>query len=238
MANWEPRLFRVAFGTRALVGDLFSREEPIRLLVLHGAGHSQRARFRELRQEFWSRGISSAAFDFVGHGDTGGSLGESSLKERTEQACQVIESLNLATPFSILAASMGAYTAVRLLEHHPVERMVLLVPAMYTAAAYDVPFQGGFTPIIRRSRSWEDSDAWEILSRYRGSLMTVAAENDPVIPREVVERIHRSAVQARERELHVVPRASHNVLTDLRAEDPPHFRRLLDGLVRFLDPNR
>jgi hypothetical protein len=55
---------------------------------------------------------------FAGHilvGDTGGDLKSSSLKSRTEQACAVIGAAGLTRPFSVLAASMGGYTAVTLL---------------------------------------------------------------------------------------------------------------------------
>jgi hypothetical protein len=52
---------------------------------------------------------------FDGHilvGDTGGDLKSSSLKSQTEQACAVIGAAGLTRPFSVLAASMGGYTAV------------------------------------------------------------------------------------------------------------------------------
>jgi alpha-beta hydrolase superfamily lysophospholipase len=54
---------------------------------------------------------------FDGHilvGDTGGDLKSSSLKSQTEQACAVIGAAGLTRPLSVLAASMGGYTAVTL----------------------------------------------------------------------------------------------------------------------------
>ena len=109
------RGFRIPFDGHILVGDIMAGEAPPSLLVLHGAGHSCRERFRELREHFWPHGIGSAAFDCIGHGDTGGDLKSSSLKSRTEQACAVIGAAGLTRPFSVLAASMGGYTAVTLL---------------------------------------------------------------------------------------------------------------------------
>jgi hypothetical protein len=200
------------------------------VLVLHGAGNSYRGRFQVLREDLAERGISSAAFDFIGHGDTGGDLKSSSLESRTRQACRVIESLNFRQPLAVIAASMSAYSAVKLLEFYDISSLVLLVPAMYTARAYPVPFNNGFTSLIRQPQSWRDSDAWQVLADYRGRLLIVAAENDRVIPRDVIDRIYGSAVNAAERVLYIAPNTSHFVFTDLRANNPHEFDHAL-GLI-------
>ena len=108
----EKRVFQVDFGGRRLTGDIMSNRSAPRVLVLHGAGNAHRGDFRLFREEFLIHGISSIAFDFVGHGDTGGELKNSSLISRTRQACRVVDSVNMQQPFSVIAASMGAYTAV------------------------------------------------------------------------------------------------------------------------------
>ena len=94
---------------------------------------------------------------------------------------------------------MGAYTAVKLLEYYQIRNLMLLVPAMYTSMAYTVPFNKGFTEIIRQPQSWRHSDAWDILSGYRGCLFIIAAENDEVIPQGVINKIYASAVNAKKR---------------------------------------
>lgn len=230
------RPFRVPFEGHHLAGDVLGAGEAVELLVLHGAGTSHRGRFRQLREELWGAGIVSAAFDCIGHGETGGELKASSLESRTEQAGRVLEGLRLAPAFALLGASMGGYTAVRLTERVPVSGLILLGPAMYAAEAYPVPFDRGFTEIIRRPGSWEGSDAWGILSRFRGRILVVAGERDGVIPPGVIRRIHDSAVQARERTLYVAPGASHLILTDLRAQDPARLAEVLDLMIRLLAP--
>jgi uncharacterized protein len=77
------------------------------LLFLHGAGTSTRCQFDPLRQQLWENRIQSVAFDFVGHGETGGYLQPSSLRHRFEQSCCVIEAMKLKEPFSIVAESMS-----------------------------------------------------------------------------------------------------------------------------------
>jgi len=227
-------IFRVDAGTRTLIGDIISDSTLPRVLILHGAGNAHRRHFRLFREQLLIHGISSAAFDFVGHGDTGGELKSSSLLSRTRQACSVADSLNIQQPLSVIGASMGAYTAVKLLEYYQIESLILIVPAMYIAAAYTIPFNEGFTDIIRQPESWRHSDAWNLLSGYRGRLLIIAAENDKIIPKGVINKIYDSAVNAKERKLFVAPRASHTVLTDLRSNNPEGFCSVFGQMVEML----
>ena len=230
----SKHIFRVDFDIRTLIGDIISNNSPPQVLILHGAGNANRENFRLFREQLLIHGISSAAFDFVGHGDTGGELISSSLISRTRQACRVIDSLNIQQPFSVIGASMGAYTAVKLLEYYQLESLILIVPAMYTASAYTIPFNEGFTDIIRQPESWEHSDAWDILSVYRGRLLIVAAENDKVIPKGIINKIYDSAVHAKERKLFVAPQASHTVFTDLRSNNPEGFCSVFGQIIEMI----
>ena len=232
--NSKIQKFQIESGVYTLVGDTVSRDTPPRTLVLHGAGNARRRDFRLFREELLSHGISSVSFDFVGHGDTGGELKDSSLLSRTRQAGRIIEALNLRQPISVIAASMGAYTAVKLLQDYRIANLILLVPAMYDSAAYAVPFNQGFTQLIRKPQSWENSDAWQILSGYRGRIFIVAGETDQVIPPEVIRRLYDSAANAAQRKLFIAPGASHSVFSDLRLNQPEVFRRLFGEIVEML----
>ena len=228
------RGFRIPFDGHILVGDIMAGEASPRLLVLHGAGQSCRERFLQLREHFFTHSVGSVAFDCIGHGDTGGDLRSTSLRSRTEQACAVIEAIDLARPLSVFGASMGGYTGVTLLPRYPVENLILVGPAMYAAEAYAVPFGAGFTEIIRRPRSWEGSDAWALLAGFTGRLLIVAGEHDAVIPPDVIRSSHDSARQARERTLYVARGASHLIITDLRAHAPDQLDRVLDLMTRTI----
>ena len=200
-------------------------------LILHGAGASDRTRFLELRRELAREGVASAAFDMVGHGQTGGELLGQSLEMRTGQARAVVQGLNLPQPLALLGASMGAHTAIQLLRHFNVRSLVLLVPAVYDRRARDLPFGPRFTKAIRRPGSWRGSDDWDLLANYTGRLLVVAGEKDEVIPREIVEQLGGSAPKAREAKLYMAPGASHYLFTDLRQSDPAAFREAF-GLIR------
>jgi uncharacterized protein len=198
--------FEVPFGECLLRGDRFALR--CETLVLHGAGNSSRARFWRLRQSLNGCGIPSASFDFVGQGETGGAMQGCTLRGRTEQAAAVVRHA-CTEPLTLIASSMGAYTAMKLTEMFAVDHLVLLVPAVYTPCSYDAAFGPEFSAAIRRPGSWQDSDAFDILSRFKGCLLVIAAESDDVIPRAVVEQIHASAKNAEVRLLHVVPASSH-----------------------------
>ena len=231
----EPHRIQVGFESHTLIGDVISDGSPPQLLVLHGAGNSCRQNFQLLRKELFAAGISSAAFDFVGHGDTGGNLKSSSLSSRTRQACRVVEALNLKQPMALMGVSMSAYTSVKLLEHYQIKSLILLVPAMYSSQAYTISFNRGFTDIIRQAESWNHSDAWNILAEYTGRLLIVAGENDRIIPRAVINKIYDSAINAAERKLYIAPDASHFLFTDLRSNNPDEFDHIFGLMCNILN---
>ena len=226
--------FQLKFGVHNLVGDILSDNGSIHVLILHGAGESGRSRFNFFREHLHLNGISSCAFDLVGHGETGGNLNRSSLFERTQQACKIIDSKKIQQPLKIVGASMGAYTAVKLLKYYDVSTLVLLVPAMYDSAAYTVPFDKGFTQIIRYPGSWERSDAWSLLSDYRGDIFIIAAENDEVIPAGVIDKLYASTLNAQKKKLYIAPKVSHFIFTELRSENPLEYKRIMDMVVEML----
>lgn len=231
----EPEVapFQIPFGDRRLQGDIFGPALPDIALVLHGAGQHHRGKMRPLRLELLERGLGTSAVDLIGHGETGGALLGSSLAERSRQVRAVIDGLGLADrgPLAILAASMGAHTAVDLVADYEVDRLVLVVPAMYGSAAHAVPFGDEFTAAIRRPDSWKDSIGWERLATFRGELLIIAGADDKVIPRGVIERYERGAPRARRSHLELVPKAGHLLFTELRQRHPEAVPPLVDAIA-------
>jgi len=220
--------FDVAFEDTFLKADHYVGGESNRILHVHGAGNSSRHGHRILRSALQERGIGSTCFDCIGHGDTGGTLAQSSVASRTRQAAAVATARGLPQPMAIFGASMGAYNAIRLTQHFQADALVLMVPGVYTPPAYEVPFGPDFSAIIRRDRSWDDTDAWDILSRFEGRLLVIAAEHDAVIPLEIPQRLVAAARNAQSSVLHVVEGAAHNYLWSLLLEQPPRFESTVD----------
>lgn len=223
--------FRISFGNNAIIGDLLPGNAPSRLLVLHGGGAATgRHTYLPLRNALFNSGITSCSFDFIGHGETGGDLIGTHLKERTDQARAVVSTGVMESNYAILAASMSGYTAIKLLETEPVNELVLIVPAAYSRDAYSIPFGPEFSKSIRYPRSWENSDAWEILQNFTGRLLVIAAEHDEVVPLEIAERFLISAPKSIERKLYIIPGSSHKVLDFLSGNNLE--REIVVGLIR------
>jgi uncharacterized protein len=233
---------RVPFGIKfssirtgreySVIGDsLLSPNGSLDTFILHGAGESNRSRYDALRSVVLAQGVSSVAFDFVGHGDTGGLLSDSSLSERTTQALNVITHFAPHGPINLIGSSMGAYNAIKLTECLNVKTLVLLVPGVYHQSAYEIPFGPDFSVAIRKPRLWADSDAFKIISKFSGSLLVVAGELDPVIPLEIPERIVSAANLAQSRELLVVPAVGHSLLSAL-SEHRERFEGLAARIVK------
>jgi pimeloyl-ACP methyl ester carboxylesterase len=231
-------LFDAPFGEWTLKGDHFPGARANNALVLHGAGSSARPGYRIMREALQREGIGSTCFDCVGHGETGGLLAHSSVAARTRQAQAVIAARPMAGPLHVLGASMGAYNAIRLSELAPVDTLILFVPGVYTPAAYEVPFGPQFSAVIRRPRSWDDSDAWEILGRFEGALLVVAAEHDAVIPLEIPQRLVAAAGRARWRRLHVLPGGEHQRVWSLMLEQPDLYRQTLGLMLECMAAGR
>jgi len=234
MTSSKPRKFQIPFQDHHLIGDVISNQTPPSLLMLHGAGASNRKRFKFLRTRLWAQGIGSCAFDFSGSGESEGEMGASTLESRTLQACRVVEDQNLTLPLSVLGGSMGAYTAVKLLDHLPIANLILVVPAMYDAAAYSIPFTGGFTRIIRSPQSWVDSDAWQLLADFCGGLLIVAGGKDDVIPDDVIQRLDQAARNADPKILQIIPKAPHQILSFLKNNSPKRLNLIMNQMVALL----
>jgi len=231
----NPIPFDVPFPGRLIQADHLAGSSALPTLLIHGAGQSERGRFAPLRSALHRRGIGSTAFDCVGHGQTGGLLCESSLASRTRQAVAVADARHGASPLALVGTSMGAYNAIKLLEVRQVESLVLVVPGVYTPVAYELPFDAGFSAAIRKPRSWEATDAWDILGRFTGRLLVIAAQNDAVIPPEIPARLVDVARYASWRQLHVVADAQHNRLFSLLAERPAAFAETMALVFACLD---
>jgi uncharacterized protein len=227
--------FTLPFFHTRLRGDCCNSPNPLRhLMLLHGAGQADRSSHLPLRQHLQSQQIASSAFDFIGHGETGGSLLGSSLRQRVEQALAVYRHCHADnTPVALLGSSMGAYIALRLLDQLPCSHLILQVPGAYTPQAFDIPFGPAFSAMLRQPFSWIDSDAWPRLQQFRGHVLIVAAEEDAVIPRMLVEKLHASTSQCRSSQLLWLAGAGHQLQQHWQAQ-PSAALHYHQQVLRFL----
>ncbi|MFG2776625.1 alpha/beta fold hydrolase [Streptomyces prunicolor] len=171
-------------------------------VVLHGAGTSSTERLLPLVREFVAHGCRGIAFDFSGHGESTGKLSGLSLRRRFEQAVAVIDAYGGAEgPLVLVGFSMSGQTVADLVRHYGdrVAALGLCAPAVYTAEAWDVPFEDGngrFSEIIRQPDSWREAPALQVLRAYEGRAVLAVPGTDAVIPPAVTESV-QDALAAR-----------------------------------------
>ncbi|MCL2466455.1 MAG: alpha/beta hydrolase [Micrococcales bacterium] len=200
-------------------------------LLLHGAGKATRQRGRPIADMLESLGHGSYAFDFVGHGETGGDLEGTTLRMRHEQAEAALSVLNGRC--AVVGFSMGGEIAIRIGVQHKFPVILLFYPAIYAAEAYDQPFGSAFSETIRKEGSWMSSDAFQLLSQYEGRVGIVIGSDDKIIPKGVVSELTRSATSAETIVVERVPKGSHLLMNDLieRPEAMARIGRILDLVV-------
>ena len=207
--------FTVAHGAHRLHGSTWGHmpASAPRLLSLHGGGATtNHRRVDYLLQPLATQGWAGAAFDFVGHGTTGGSLLGSSLADRQAQALAVAAHLGLGAthpPLALIASSMGGHTACQLLDTLQPRALVLFCPAPYTPAAEHQPFGPAFQQTLRATTDFADALAWAALRRFRGRLLLVWGAEDAVIPPTVIQGYSKAAKAARSVDVVQLPGVGH-----------------------------
>lgn len=205
--------FQVPFQRTALLGNRWAPVGATRTaLLLHGGGTSAADGFQELRTFLYAQGIETLAFDFVGHGRTGGQQLGTTLHERVQQVHEVIQSQRLEpAKLTLIGFSMGAYVAVKAAVEVGIPRLCLAIPAAYAAQAYKVPFGPEFSQILRSPRSWANSDAFDLTSNYTGHLLVVSADEDRIVPGEIPQSFASAPSSRASTVHHVVKGSGHNL---------------------------
>lgn len=205
--------YEVPFQHTLLVGNRWVPRRAIRTaLLLHGGGASAADGFQELRAFLYAQAIETLAFDFVGHGRTGGPQLGTTLQERVQQVHAAINSQRLEpSTLTLIGFSMGAYVAVKAAVEVGAHRLCLAIPAAYAAQAYMAPFGPAFSQILRTPRSWVNSDAFDLTRDYTGHLLVVSAEEDKVVPAEIPQRYASAGDNRASTVHHVVKGSGHNL---------------------------
>lgn len=237
----QPQAFALPFEDRMLHGDHWiGRPGQLQALLLHGGGTSSSAGLAPLREHLQAQGIGSLAFDFVGHGRSGGALLGSSLASRLAQVDAVLRAHELdPARTGVIGFSMGGHIAALSAARHRFAACGLVIPAAYTARAAALPFGPAFSAALREPGSWRDSDAFVAIAGYRGRLQVVSAERDAVVPAEIPARYAREALAAAASHHHVISGAGHDLNAHFALHPETRVRAydLLASLIRgTIDP--
>ncbi len=226
--------FKIRCGNVTLRGQRWTCKKPKKiLLIMHGAGNSSGKGFYNLQTYLHSHNYDSITFDFLGHGETGGKLKNSSLERRTEQALAVVHRFNLYTDLNVIGFSMGAHNALHIAAQAYATRLGLAIPAVYSEQAEKLTFGASFSSCIRRHRSWEDSKCFSIIEDFKGKLLIISAEKDTIIPAEIPCKLIERARNCHDAEHHCIRHAGHDLGTHF-SKHPQSRHLTVNSILRWL----
>lgn len=159
----------------------------INTIILHGGGPSNKEQTEYLIPVLQKNNLYSVRFDFSGQGESSGNLSCSSLYKRQKESLGVIKEFIGNNRLTIIGTSMAGHISCSLVVNANVENLVLFCPAIYTKKAWFSNFGNGFTDIIRENKSYLDNNISQLLKKFDGKIMLILAENDQIIPNEVVD---------------------------------------------------
>ncbi|MEU6776464.1 phosphotransferase [Streptomyces sp. NPDC046759] len=239
----EPTVFTQDFDGERLNGVTAGPPGRATAVLLHGAGNATKDRLLPLLTEFTGHGCHALAFDFSGHGESTGLLGESSLRGRFEQAMAVIDAHAPAgAPLVLVGFSMSGQTVADLVRHYGrrVAAVGLCAPAVYAPGAWEVPFgdgRGRFTQIIRTPDSWRASPALEAFRAYEGRAVLAVPGTDAVVPPAVTEAVQDALSARAQYSRFDLPRAEHRLGLWFRDHGEDR-REFVTALVSGIDGRR
>ncbi|HEY6390776.1 MAG TPA: alpha/beta fold hydrolase [Bryobacteraceae bacterium] len=206
--------------------------QPPSVISFHGAGSTAtRARIRYVLDYFAEHGVSSACFDFSGHGESTGNMARANLRMREQEARAVAEFLNCQNLRAIIGTSMGAHIAAILAPALKPRSLILFCPAAYPQDAMDLPFDSAFTEMVRQPGAYVNSPAFPALHAFPGDLLIIAGKQDAVIPREVVDLYIESAAMARSKKVIWLEECGHQIHPWLQQHAEERDAVLRDVLV-------
>lgn len=219
-----------------LAGIILAKNDttiPPKCVFMHGGGSGVKERVCGIAEPIINHNINILAFDFSGHGESTGELKKGNLKKRVKEAKNAIQLFASHKPLILCGASMGGYVAIKLLEYVKVDTLILICPALYDKAAYEVQFDAGFTDIIRESQSWRNTDVLDLLKSFTGKLLIVIGDKDEVIPQDVIDLIIANSQKAKKKELYIIPEGPHRIIKWLmdKPEELQRFHKKIEEFV-------
>ena len=144
---------------------------------------------------------------------------QSSLKKRIEETICVIRYIKEKYPkkkLSLYGVSMGGYIALAITQQMPdmFDELILHAPAAYAKEAHSLKFNEKFTKVLRRDMSWESSLSFDWLKNYKGKVLFLIGQNDPVIPSGIVDKYCEILENKINAKFISVPNMEHNIWTD------------------------
>lgn len=178
--------------------DLMPSTSPDVCLIIYGGSRDfSQEKLKDIKNQIANNGFVAASFDFRGMAEDSDNFLSTGLHTRIKDARAVFREILLSYPTSrifVLGVSMGGYIAT-FLDPKDIAGMVLVAPAAYDVRVVQekINFGPKFSEIIRREKSYLDSDAFVRMGRFRlVRTMIISFADDEIVPSEVTLRYFNS----------------------------------------------
>ncbi|MBL0418871.1 alpha/beta fold hydrolase [Ramlibacter sp. AW1] len=223
-------------GTR-IAGTLVGPETMVPgVLLVHGWDGSQ-AQYLERAHEIARHGCICLTFDLRGHvrhkADRELVSREDNLRDLLA-AYDALVNHPAVDPAAValVGSSYGAYLAAVATSLRPVRWLSLRVPALYKDEDWHVPKRSlsrdELMALRRRVVSPEENRALAACAAFRGDVLIVESEDDPVVPRQTVRNYRDACSQARSLTYRLMQGADHGL------SDPNCQKAYTDLLVTWM----
>lgn len=226
MKNYNVKRISFNVDDLSLVGYLYSPTNAASspgVLFIHGSAKNNPSNIFESWQIYLAKkGISSFSYFSRGVSESEGNYSEGNLINREKEALQALSTLinteNVDhTKIAILANSMGGHVASKISPEPKIKAVILYAAAAYSREAENKMLDRSFTKEITKNKSWQNSPAFEYLSRAKKPILVIYPQLDNVIP-EGVKRKYKSILNNKKNFV-VIPEATHITISELTKQD-------------------
>ncbi len=207
------------------------------VLFLHGSGVGVGASvFKDWQEYFAKQGITSFAFDTRGVGKSAGEFKSAHLNNRCQDALSAWDFfVNLSGVkmqiIYVVAISMGAHVAARLVEKLPgIKGLILVGAGAYASEAEDKILDSSFTSVISKENSWLDSPAFSIYQNANKPMLIIYGEQDEVIPQALQKKY-----QSLKKNFVILPNANHQSIRGVSEKDREFCQNMYQLSYNFLN---
>jgi len=225
-------------GKDVLRGSLFipDGKGPFPGVIFYHGRYSSRIRYLNMAEPLAKKGLVTLAFDFRGCGESDGLRSEQTLEKGIEDGKSALEFLLTQNVhkdrIGIQGNSFGGFVTGNILKNfNQIKSVVLRAPAAY-GKRYMTSMTLTPDKFFSKKENWFDSPSYEGIRGFKGELLVLESANDELLPKELVQRYYKEAINAKKRKLIIIKGVGHKIAEPKGAEI--FYKQVIDWFLKTL----